>query len=107
MSGKNKSAYPFYIIAGSLVCLVALSMVRNTFSLQNYTSRPLDMLADVRKEQPADSASLAADIPTDTSASTDPADTVALAGIPDPDHDHDFASYTGILNYAVRDTTVS
>lgn len=107
MSGKNKSAYPFYIIAGSLVCLVALSMVKNTFSLQRYTSRPLDMLADVRKEEPADSTTIAAATTTDTSQATVPADTIALAGIPDPDHDHDFTSYTGILNYAVRDTTAS
>jgi hypothetical protein len=106
MSGKNKSAYPFYIILGSLVCLVALSLFNNSLSFKSYASRPLDMLADLRKETPPediDSPQIAA---TDTTA-TATIDTVQLAAIPDPDHTHDFTSYTGILNYAVRDTAAS
>lgn len=106
MSGKNKSAYPFYIVLGSLVCLVALSEVRNSFSIANYTSRQLDMLADIRNIPPPapdliDSSGFAI---TD---STQAADTAQLAGIPDPDHLHDFTSYTGIMNYATRDTAAS
>lgn len=101
MSGKNKSAYPFLIIAGTLMCLLALSLANNSFSYKDFTSRPLDLLADIRKEatepQKQDSALLAA--ATDT-VTTNPQDSASqLPGIPDPDHLHDFNTYTGIINY--------
>lgn len=111
MSGKNKSAYPFYIIAGSLVCLIVISLFKNNFSILTYDSKPVDLLSDVRPHGPAsgtDSTAGAdmADIPADTAAlaadSTHGTDStgIANANIPDPDHEHDFTAYTGILNYA-------
>lgn len=106
MSGKNKSAYPFYIILGSLVCLVALSLFNTSFSFRSYASRPLDMLADVRTETPAtdiDSSKIAVTDTTQTSG----VDSLQLSAIPDPDHKYDFTSYKGILNYAIRDTAAS
>lgn len=114
MSGKNKSAYPFYIIAGTLVCLVALSLVKNSFSFHDFTTRPLDLLADVRKDAPedidTDSALIAADLPEDTT-NTAAVDSLGaeMPVIPDPDHLHNFATYTGIINYLPpvgADTTV-
>jgi lysophospholipase L1-like esterase len=102
MSGKNKSAYPFYIILGSLICLVALSLVKNSFSIENYTSRPLDMLADLRTTPRVSDDAISVAVADSTAT-----DTAALAGVPDPDHLHDFTSYTGILNYSVRDTAAS
>jgi hypothetical protein len=107
MSGKNKSAYPFYIIAGSLVCLIAISLFKNTFSFLQYDSKPVDFLADVRPDGPhtaTDSSDYAADMPADSTdlaadSTTSTADSAALARIPDPDRQNDFASYTGIMNY--------
>lgn len=105
MSGKNKSAYPFYVITGTLLCLVALSLVNNSFSFHNITTRPLDLLADVRKDAPVptedidNDSALAASTPGDT-ASAIGADSLGRGPvIPDPDHLHNFATYTGIINY--------
>lgn len=104
MSGKNKSAYPFFIIAGTLLCLVALSLVNNSFSVQDLTTRPLDLLADIRKDTPAPPEAIdtfdtyiAADIPADTAVVNN--DTTAALTIPDPDHIYNYATYTGIINY--------
>ncbi|SHN42961.1 hypothetical protein [Chitinophaga sp. CF418] len=106
MPGKNKSAYPFYIIAGTLLCLVALSLVNNSFSYNDFTTRPLDLLADVRKDAPVapedidtDSTLIAADLPGDTTAVATDSTGAALPAIPDPDHLFNFATYTGIINY--------
>ncbi|ACU58717.1 SGNH/GDSL hydrolase family protein [Chitinophaga pinensis] len=110
MSGNNKSAYPFYITAGTLVCLVALSLINNSFSIQDFTTRPLDLLADVRKDAPVPpseeidtTAYATVPVPgtTDTAVNVteDSASLAAAAAIPDPDHFHNFATYTGILNY--------
>jgi lysophospholipase L1-like esterase len=105
MPGKNKSAYPFYIIVGTLGCLVALSLVSNSFSYNHFTARPLDLLADIRKEAAAAKAAATADsMQMQTVDATDSAtlrieDDIQRAGMVDPDHLHDFVTYTGILNY--------
>lgn len=117
MSGKNKSAYPFYIVAGTLVCLVALSLVNNSFTFKDFTSRPLDLLADLRTDTAAapseniDTAFAATDLPEDTASAAIPdSATIDAPAIPDPDHLHNFATYTGIINYNVpagSDSTVT
>ncbi|MBW8686567.1 SGNH/GDSL hydrolase family protein [Chitinophaga rhizophila] len=121
MSGNNKSAYPFYIITGTLVCLVALSLIKNSFSINEFTTRPLDMLADVRKDAPSlpseinDSTAYAGatqpgSIDTANGRNLDTAAIAAGTSIPDPDHLHNFTTYTGILNYhppAGTDSTVT
>jgi lysophospholipase L1-like esterase len=101
MSANNKSAYPFLIIAGAMACLLALSFIHNSFSLQGFTSRQVDMLADLKptpapapaprkqitaqtQPQPADSAAQAADT-ADATAVLLPA--------------YDFMTYTGIQEY--------
>ena len=113
MSGNNKSAYPFLIITGALVCLVALSQVNNVVTYLGFTSRPLDLLADLRpgatKNSPAalDSANIPPEIAAamDSSAvdtATAAADTALateMAAVPDPDHNIDFTAYGGIISY--------
>ncbi|QHS62115.1 SGNH/GDSL hydrolase family protein [Chitinophaga agri] len=108
MSGNNKSAYPFYITAGTLVCLVALSLIKNSFSINDFTTRPLDLLADIRKDAPippsvqtdtAAYAGVTAPENVDTTTGTVDSTALAAAAIPDPDHLHNFTTYTGILNY--------
>ncbi len=105
MSGKNKAAYPLYIILGTLLCLVALSLINNSFSFRNFITRPLDLLADVRKDTlvaptediDTDNALAATNVPADTAAAG--TDSLATPAIPDPDHLHNFTTYTGIINY--------
>lgn len=106
MSENNKFAYPFLIVAGTLGCLIALSCVQNSFSLKDFTSRQVDLLAELRtKANPGDpgsgdSTSLAGPdgtsstpgVPTD-STSTSPADSLAV-----PHSTQDFETYTGILD---------
>ena len=107
MSGKNKSAYPFYVITGTLLCLVALSLVNNSFSFHDITTRPLDLLADVRKDAPIpstddtdnDSTLAAASMPEDTAAAIGADSLGGRPVIPDPDHLYNFATYAGIINY--------
>jgi hypothetical protein len=121
MSGNNKSAYPFYITAGTLICLVTLSLFNNSFSVKEFTTRPLDMLADVKKDAPVsptdviDTAAYA-NVTVPAGADTAAAHTIdsialaAAAAIPDPDHLHNFVTYTGIMNYyppGAADSTVS
>ncbi|MCW3461927.1 hypothetical protein [Chitinophaga nivalis] len=101
MSGKNKSAYPFYIIVGSLVCLVALSQLNYSFSYKDFQFRKLDMLSDLRTTSPddkelttgKDSSKLSV---SDSTGARKPGGST----LPNPDHLHDYMSYTGILEYA-------
>lgn len=119
MSGNNKSAYPFYIITGALVCLVALSQFDNIVSYAGFKTRPLDMLADLRpdslrKQQQEDDtpidSSMIPQIPTEDSTET-AADLAAdstlateLADVPDPDKHLDFTDYKGIISYNLPPT---
>lgn len=101
MSGKNKSAYPFFIIAGTLVCLVALSLANNSFSYKGFISRPLDLLADIRADQPEVKDSPLLAVVADTMATIPEDSSSHVPTIPDPDHLHDFTTYTGIINYTL------
>lgn len=118
MSGKNKSAYPFYIITGALVCLVALSQVDNVIRYTGFKSKPLDLLADLRPDSlrkqvdddtPIDS-SMIPQVPVEDSAqiaadnAADTAQAAALANVPDPDNHLDFESYKGIISYNLPPT---
>lgn len=96
MSGKNKSAYPFFIVAGTMVCLLALSRLDLDFSPGGTPLKRVDLLSEVRKSpgKPGnsglpDTARLPAAVP----------DTLP-GNIPNPDHFHDFMTYTGIMEYA-------
>ncbi|PUZ22066.1 hypothetical protein DCM91_15170 [Chitinophaga costaii] len=110
MSEKNRFAYPFYIVAGTLGCLLALSCVQNSFSLKNFTSRQVDLLADLRpKNTPGllpgeDSAATVAGTttqPTSPADSTQAVDTTATAAAPR----YNFETYTGIQDYGKTSTT--
>ncbi|CAL1520617.1 GDSL-type esterase/lipase family protein [Chitinophaga sp. MM2321] len=101
MPGKNKSAYPFIIILGSLVCLLGLSQLNYTFSYKDFQFRRLDMLSDLRTTPAPDKKELTA---VTDSSKLSPSDTAALAAgdstnISNPDLLHDFMTYKGILNY--------
>ena len=105
MSGKNRSAYPFIIVTGALVCLVALSQIKNVITYGGFTSRSLDLLADVRKNAAPEDSMIAQTTGGDSTAVI-PGGSVSqqLTNIPDPDHTYDFTSYTGILNYSLPPT---
>jgi lysophospholipase L1-like esterase len=98
MPANNRSAHPFIIIAGTMACLLALSMVKNSFSLQGFTSRRVDMLADIRKDIAVPPLPL-----TQPSVKTPapPPDAAAVAGkapaINRPVYD--YMTYTGIQEY--------
>jgi lysophospholipase L1-like esterase len=93
MSGKNKSAYPLYIITGTLLCLMALSLVPNSFSINTFTTRPLDMLADLRQTAPEEN------IVTDTTQQKVDTPVKDSAQLLHPMEVHDFMTYQGILEY--------
>lgn len=107
MPGKNKAAYPFLIIAGSLACLVALSQLNYSFSFKDFQFRKLDMLSDLRTsspEQDKNKPALAGHTGKGGSV-TDTAVTVkdssgAVTTLPNPDAHHDYMEYTGIMQYA-------
>ncbi len=102
MSGKNKSAYPFYIILGTLVCVVGLSQLNYSFSYKDFQFRKLDMLSELRTTSNSpDNQKLTAD--GNDSSKLSGLDSTVAAGnphVPNPDHTHDFMSYTGIMEYA-------
>lgn len=103
MSGKNKSAYPLYIITGTLLCLIALSLVNNSFSINNFTTRPLDMLADFRKAAPEEI------IPVDSTeqkTEVQGKDSVKVKVLHSPEV-HDFMTYQGILEYMLPVDTLA
>ncbi|WP_217605086.1 GDSL-type esterase/lipase family protein [Chitinophaga sp. GbtcB8] len=91
----NKSAHPFYIIAGTMICLLALSFVHNSFSFQGFTSRQIDLLADV-KFTPAPPV-----VKHTIIAKGKPGDSARqVTGIPEPARrSYDFMTYTGIQEY--------
>ncbi|NLR61981.1 hypothetical protein HGH93_28060 [Chitinophaga polysaccharea] len=101
MSGKNKSAYPFYIIIGTLACLVGLSQLNYRLSYKDFQFRKLDLLSDLR----TDSASTnnqkltAAGRGNSKLSGLDSSAGAANPQVPNPDHAHDFMSYTGIMEY--------
>ncbi len=105
MSGENKSAYPFYIIVGSLVCLVILSQLNFSFSFKDFQFRRLDMLSELRTSgTEKDSTTLTAAKGGGKRSHAD--STAAAAGktpegtVVNPDAVYDFMSYKGILNYS-------
>ncbi|MBV8254233.1 MAG: hypothetical protein JO154_16660 [Chitinophaga sp.] len=108
MPGKNKAAYPFLIIAGSLACLVALSQLNISFSFKDFQFRKLDMLSDLRTSSPADHTNrpaLAAKTGDGRPSAADSAVAVkdssgTVTVLPNPDAHHDYMSYTGIMQYA-------
>ncbi|HVI45488.1 MAG TPA: GDSL-type esterase/lipase family protein [Chitinophaga sp.] len=105
MSGENKSAYPFFIIVGSLVCLLALSQLNYTFSYKDFQFRKLDMLSELRTANPGtDHKGLTTDKTGGKPSHLDSATATNQAGAPNPDAVHDFMSYGGILNYASPQT---
>ncbi|WP_343744801.1 GDSL-type esterase/lipase family protein [Chitinophaga sp.] len=109
MSGENKSAYPFIIIVGSLVCLVTLSQLNFSFSFRDFQFRRLDMLSELRTTgTDKDKGTLTA--VKDGSKRSHADSTAAAAGktptgaVVNPDAVYDFMSYKGILNYAATET---
>lgn len=111
MSGENKSAYPFFIIVGSLVCLVIFSQLNFNFSFKDFQFRRLDMLSELRTSGPEkdkDKGTLTAAKGGSKRSHAD--STAAAAGktpegtVVNPDAVYDFMSYKGILNYASQET---
>ncbi|TWI92251.1 GDSL-type esterase/lipase family protein [Chitinophaga japonensis] len=97
MPANNRSAHPFYIIAGTMVCLLALSSVNNSFSLQGYRFRKVDLLADIKKEIPARISKqrpLAQKPAPDTLHATDSLQAAQMPAHTRPSYD--FMTYTGI-----------
>jgi len=92
----NKSAHPFYIIAGTMICLLALSFVHNSFSFQGFTSRQIDLLADVKATPAAPAVKH-----TTVAAKGRPGDSARqVTGVPEPARrSYDFMTYTGIQEY--------
>ncbi|GEP90956.1 Lysophospholipase L1 [Chitinophaga terrae (ex Kim and Jung 2007)] len=107
MSGKNKSAYPFYIVFGTLACLVGLSQLNLNFSFKDFQFRKLDLLSDLRTSENKlpDQKSFTAANKTGGSKHLSPGDSVSTGGsdslaAANPDSRYDYLSYTGILEYA-------
>ncbi len=107
MSGKNKSAYPFYIVIGTLACLVGLSQLDVNLSYKEFQFRKLDLLSDIRSSNnnlPEKNILTAATNPDSSSKSFNQVDSTnndstTIANVVNPDHTHDYLSYTGILEY--------
>lgn len=101
MPANNRSAHPFYIIAGTMVCLLALSAVNNSFSLQGFSFRRVDLLADIKNDRtapkPPKRVKPAAVMPAPLAA----ADSSSTEASPLPVYD--YMTYTGIQEY--QDTT--
>lgn len=102
MSGKNKSAYPFYIILGTLVCLLGLSQLNYSFSYKDFQFRKVDMLSNLRTTpaSPDNQKLTAAGNDSSKLSGLDSTTIAANPHVPNPDRAHDFMSYSGILEYA-------
>ncbi|RFS23830.1 hypothetical protein DVR12_08025 [Chitinophaga silvatica] len=107
MSGKNKSAYPFIIVIGTLACLVGLSQLNVNLTYKGFQFRKLDLLSELRspdKNNPDQEEILTAannggskHFSKDDSTTTT---TTTGTNAANPDHTHDFLSYAGILEYS-------
>lgn len=109
MSGKNKSAYPFLIVFGTLACLVGLSQFNLDFSFisKEFQFRKLDLLSDIRSSDsklPDQNSSTAANknggsthFSKGDSTNTGGTDSVTAVN---PDSHLDYLSYAGIVEYA-------
>jgi hypothetical protein len=89
MSSGNKHPYPFMIVLGTLCCLGVLSLINNSFSFGNHNTRPLDILADLKKEE---------ETPPETipgPAVKEDSTTIAATMAPPID----YATYPGIIEY--------
>lgn len=102
MSGKNKSAYPFYIVLGTLVCLLGLSQLNYSFSYKDFQFRKVDMLSELRTTSPSPDNQKLTAAGNDSSklSGLDSNGIAANPHVPNPDHTHDFMSYAGIMEYA-------
>ncbi|MGX5820225.1 hypothetical protein ACWKWU_18660 [Chitinophaga lutea] len=93
MSSGNKHPYPLLITLGALACLGLTSLSNNSVTIGNWTSRRLDIFADLRSKPEAPSQTVVA-------ASAVPADTVDADGRSVAPM-VDYVSYPGILEYGV------
>lgn len=98
MSGKSKHAYPFYIISGTLICLILLSVVRNTFSFNGFTFRPLNVLSDLQQSDPPPPAEKKV-VTAAMRRTATPGQAAGTAAVLKYEPPADFMSYTGIINY--------
>src|ERR1044072_123896 len=101
MPANNRSAHPFYIIAGTMVCLLGLSVVSKNLPVKGLSIRQVDMLADIRRTIPNPAAPSAPLTPVANKAAT-PADTPAAVDAPVSGRRHrtyDYMTYTGIQEY--------
>lgn len=89
MPSGNKHPYPFLITLGTLGCLGLLSFFNNSFSAGGHTTRQLDVLADLRTTEPAETGTA-----DNITAGNDSSANNVLISLP-----KDYASYTGILDY--------
>lgn len=78
------------IVLGTLCCLGVLSLINNSFSFGNHNTRPLDILADLKKEE---------EIPPEAIPETAAAkkDSLTIAATMAPPID--YATYPGIIEY--------
>ncbi len=99
MPANNRSAYPFIIIAGTMVCLLALSAVNNRFSFQGFSFRKVDLLADIKKDPPARKKFRRPPPQMETVvAAPDPAAVDTMTAFPRRPV-YNFMTYTGIQEY--------
>lgn len=73
------------IVLGTLCCLGVLSLFNNTLSFSNHTTRPLDILADLKKEEETP--------PEEETAPAQIKDSLVMAP------PIDYATYPGIIEY--------
>jgi lysophospholipase L1-like esterase len=98
MPANNRSAHPFYIIAGTMVCLLALSVFSKRISLNGFNIRKVDMLADIRRTvpvpaPPTPAMSLAKAAPPQDQATAVDSPTLRRR------RTYDYMTYTGIQEY--------
>ncbi|UYQ92252.1 GDSL-type esterase/lipase family protein [Chitinophaga horti] len=95
-STGNKNPYPLFIITATLGCLIAISFVNRSFSLNGHTFRTLDILADL-KSSPADSTEDSDDPESVTVASKDGDSTAAPRIITA----RNYLTYDGLVDYGI------
>lgn len=96
MSSENKNPYPLVIITATLVCLIGLSFVSDTFSFNGHTFRKLDILADVKTNEPDDAevSPAEADAPVLVETKGDSGQTIKKLFTP-----RNYLTYDGLVDY--------
>jgi hypothetical protein len=94
-STGNRNPYPLFIMTTTLVCLIAISFISDSFSFNGHTFKKVDVLADL-KTQPSDSSDI--EDPEYPPVLKPKGDSAAIARAIAP---RNYLTYDGLVDYGM------